>query len=126
MKKETTKKKAKKNKKIKKEKFSADYNRLINNLYNILGLQSLSGNFLGMALFTSTPESKEDLIIQKIISLKVDFAREDEGTKLEAENKKNLMEVIQMLTGDEARLLEAGKKLAQTEQDNKSCDCNED
>lgn len=125
MKKETTKKKAKKNKKIKKEKFSADYNRLIDNLYNILGLKQ-GASLFGFSVYTSLPCTKEEEIIQKIISLKVDFAREDEGTKLEAENKKNLMEVIQMLTGDEARLLEAGKKIEQIKQDNKSCDCNED
>jgi len=124
MNKEATKKKTKKNKKIKKEKFSSDYNRLINNLYNILGLNQSSGSLVGFGIYSSIPTSKEEDIIQKIISLKVAFAREDEGTKLEAENKRNLLEVIQMLTKDEARLLEAGKKLEQIKKDNCSCDCN--
>jgi len=117
-------KKQKKVKKVKKEKHSPDYNRLIKTLELVLGINANEG--IGMFSMISCYDSRdsETKIISKIISLKEDFAREDEGTKLEAENKRNLMEVIGMLTGDEKRLIEAGKKIEQSKKE--ECDCCED
>lgn len=111
--------KVKKVKKVKKEKYSSDYNRLVKILANILNVSQGSTSMWAMVYSDSRP--LEEQIISKIISLKEDFAREDEGTKLEAENKRNLMEVIGMLTGDEKRLIEAGKKIEQSKKEESDC-----
>lgn len=112
-----------KTKKIKKEKNSSDYIRLTKTLATILEVSENVGLMFSVIYDTRNLEEK---IISKILSLKENFAREDEGTKLEAENKRNLMEIIGMLTGDEVRLLEAGKKIKQTKEDRNSCDCDDE
>ncbi len=100
-------KKVKKEKKVKltagEIKLTEKYNSFINLLKSILEISNSFGMFY---LDFNESKSNEQKIVEKINKLKEDFAREDEGTKLEAENKRNLMEVIQMITRDEGRLLE--------------------
>jgi len=58
---------------------------------------------------TRQPEkTKKDKILDKIVKLKCEYAREDEGTMLQAETISKLEEALHISLNDPKRLAEAG------------------
>lgn len=103
--------KIKKEKKVKKVKLTKGeiqltekYSNFIDKLMSVLDIDTSINTY--SLLFDYRSKTGEQKIIDKINKLKEEFAREDKGTQLEAENKRNLMEIIQMITKDEGRIVE--------------------